>query len=314
MAKFRISGREYEANTKAEAELMHDAWKRKQKERPPAWKEACGNVSIVASNELEDKGVKRWININSDTRTKLTTAVKVAPVMVREVLRHLKQHVAQGKRLGEDPDPDLDVTEVGLGLLKYFNIEAATTNYWRFVEGIISVYERMQEGLASSHTIELGVFDARGRVEGLDSVTRPVSPIREAFGFADEWGHVPYTGWGKYGNIQLNYNGYVCDASATFDKLARTIVHESSHRWAMTKDVLYKHQTFGKSNSTTEEDKKLLKQNQIQVPNRQKPLTPMFGREKGSTSIVLPERWLENADSFAWLARRLWKKSGSPGN
>jgi hypothetical protein len=40
-----------------------------------------------------------------------------------------------------------------------------------------------------------------------------------------------------------------------------------------------------------------------------KPLRPMSGYDRGDpTRRVTQERLLENADSYAWAARRIWKR------
>jgi hypothetical protein len=94
------------------------------------------------------------------------------------------------------------------------------------------------------------------------------------------------------------------------DGIARTIVHEASHKWAFTKDVLYKKDSFLKSDDML--DQQELKKSSIEIPGREKVFRPMMGREKGQQQLISPERWLENADSYAWLTRRLWKKAGKP--
>src|SRR5205085_3912637 len=117
-----------------------------------------------------------------------------------------------------------------------------------------------------------------------------VSAIRESFGFNDEWGHVPYSGYSQYHHIQLNYSGYVAGLGVTSDQIARTVVHEASHRWAGTKDVLYKHASFNKRGDVSAADRSLLQQNQMSVPGRNTPFLPMMGREKGQTNVIPPVR------------------------
>jgi hypothetical protein len=75
--------------------------------------------------------------------------------------------------------------------------------------------------------------------------------------------------------------------------------------------VLYKHQSFGKTKDLSAEDQSVRDESAITRPGRlDKNMNPMLGREKSTQNLISTERWLENADSYAWLARRLWKRSG----
>jgi hypothetical protein len=328
---FMISGQKIQAYTKTEAQLLFDENKRlENRDKGVKWKQTVGNASLQVSLALSK--VSKWLEIPQLTRDKLTKAVQIAPTMVGSSLSALNDHLTKRNfKITDASDTDLDFTVVGLGLLKYFNIERATSiqtsgiqtrevEYWELIRGIIEVYTKIQEGLSAAYTIELGQPDAgktvwRGRVEGLlaGKETGNVSPIRRTFGFEDEWDHNPYSGYSKHYHIELNYPGYVNEAGTTPDQIARTIVHEASHRWAATKDVLYKHQSFNKLHDLSQADKTFLNKNKIEVPGRTKLFTPMIGREKGQENVIPPERWLENADSYAWMARRLWKKSGAQG-
>lgn len=312
MPEFQIAGKVYVAPDRAKAVLMHEDAMRRAKETPLLLT-TIKNVDIQASYALKST-IGKWIAIPMEKRTKFTTAIALAPIMAREALTQLENHLKL-ERLGVDADPDLvDFTPAGLALLKYFNLELANADYWKYVRGIIAVLQKVQAGLAGKYTIELGVFGARGRVEGLEKADAAASPIRQVFGFVDEWGHVPYTGYSRYGHIELSYD-YIKDTLEAFtvtsaDGIARTIVHEASHKWALTKDVLYKKDSFLKSDDLLNLQE--LKKNSVQIPGRIKTFRPMMGREKGQQNLIPPERWLENADSYAWLARRLWKKAGSP--
>ena len=312
MPEFKIAGKSYIAPDRSTAERMHDEAMRRAKETPLAL-HTIKNVDIQASHAMKTT-ISKWTSIPMDKRAKLTTAITLAPAIVREALAQLNDHLKL-ERPGCDQDPDrIDLTPVGLSLLKYFNLEVAKADYWKYVRGIIVNLQKVQAGLGGKYTIELGNFGARGRVEGFDMGNLAASPVRQVFGFADEWGHVPYTGWTRYGHIELSY-AYITDTLETFtvtqpDGIARTIVHEASHKWALTKDVLYKKDSFLKSDD--ELDQKELKKNSFQIPGRDKVFRPMMGREKGQQQAIPPERWLENADSYAWLARRLWKKAGRP--
>lgn len=342
---FKVAGVPYPA-AKSEFEAGEMARERAYRARTPKWRyNVSGTTAVIQPSGLLkyatgttqpglEKQLPRWQDISLDNRKRLENAVHVAPMMVREALKALRGHLAKkNSKITDASDTDLDFTEVGLGLLKYFNIERATyvfldkaktdeRDYWHLIEGIIKVYETIQRALSNEYKIDLGGSlnaNWRGRVGGMDmgKVDAGASPIRLNFGFPDEWGHKEFKGFSEYFDIELNYEGYVCAPGVQYDQIARTIVHEASHRWASTKDVLYKHQSFHKDDQFKKtplpaSDLKIRAQNTIIVPGRNKPFIPMLGREKSETNLVPPERWLENADSYAWFARRMWKRAGRP--
>ena len=163
-----------------------------------------------------------------------------------------------------------------------------------------------------------------------------VSPIRERFGGEDVWGHTEWQGFG--GPIIFSVE-YFADGEKNVKKeninemMARVLVHEASHRWGDTTDVMYKNSTFGKKASLhdkavlrgmdTGSDKfraKKLFGEAAQIAmagveregkmrtklSEPKPLVGMKGNKVGDVPIE-DKRWLENADSYAWFARRMWK-------
>jgi hypothetical protein len=271
-----------------------------------AWSTRIGNATVTPS-ELAECAADRWTAIRPQDRTKLTNAVQAAPRMVAAAVTALVKHNATKHQspTGTDED-DPDFTPVGLGLMKYFSLEVAKPRYWDQVLGVLKVFRKIQVGLGAAYKIELGSHDSwRGWVKGKDRGRAAVSPIRATFGFADEWGHVPYDGPARQGRINVALE-YLIDDRTTYDQLARTIVHEASHRWAFTKDVLYKHASFGAIGSTDDP----LEQDKVRVPGRAKILMPMKGYDLQAGGTIADERWLENADSYAWFARRMWKRAG----
>jgi hypothetical protein len=109
----------------------------------------------------------------------------------------------------------------------------------------------------------------------------------------------------RQGDIEINAE-WVREALET-SFVARTIVHEASHKWAFTKDILYKH------NRSTDASVK-----RVTFPERgdKKVLLLMAGlveevEQTETGQRVVAERLLENADSYAWFARRMSKRWGS---
>ena len=157
--------------------------------------------------------------------------------------------------------------------------------------------------------------------------------------------------------------------------MGRILLHEGTHKWAQTKDILYKHPTFGAA--AKELDAKFEKtvkgfafqqelkaekiptntlpsQSQVvelfwrdltakkrfaltsdretrdnvancTLPIQRGKIRPYSGKEKGLVKMagagsmafdlapamsgpIDEDRWIENADSYAWFARRMWKK------
>jgi hypothetical protein len=132
------------------------------------------------------------------------------------------------------------------------------------------------------------------------------------------------------------------------EEIARTLVHEASHRFAQTKDILYKQSSLGarlkeddkqemqrlpgESKAEFDEHRRFAK-DVIQEMSAAAQITSralagdgraevklrQTGLQKDLVSLapksgpeILPVQWLENADSYAWFARRVWKRMGSP--
>ena len=279
------------------------------------WKTQYLNVTIIPSATLCDTS---WQDLrDSGIVPTLERGISLAPVMVREAVRHLLDHCAaweapsrswgsfQKWQSKDQQDPDH--SEVGLALMKYFSLEYTMSDYWRFVRGILKVYTSILAGLTAPYELVVGVFDGRGMVKFHgNKVQKDVSAIRQIHGFVDEWGHSRWEGFDRAGRIQLNLE-YIGKNRNSPDHLARTIVHEASHKWAGTRDLLYKDDTFAKTGFENEPE-----QDKVAIPGRDKPLLPMAGFVGKTNRLIQAEQLLENADSYAWTARRLWKRSDRP--
>jgi len=276
-----------------------------------------------------------WNSFPFTVKNKLRAAIDLAPVMVRQALKALREHLAYDEptrssenwtafqKLPSDPGQ----TETGLALTKYFNLyfpsadgrpqlgaaSPEVSTYWKYVRGIVTVYERIRDGMAANFEVVIEYLPtSAGAVANVGSNPGPVSPIRAIFGFADEYGHTDWTtNTGDTHRIKIG-SRYLCDPETRPEDLARTIVHEASHKYARTKDILYKHNSFAKDLEAF-----------VEAPDAQKavsraarpykPLQPLTGfADRAANTIIPDERYLENADSYAWMARRLWKKAGRP--
>lgn len=352
MTKFRIGDVWYEAPNFAAARQMHEAAGKAAREAQDkdlynaiGWSERCGvHCTIRPSLELA-KVYNSWSALPARNQKRLTGAIQIAPMMVREAIKGLiwlktqrKMANALGRRGEVRGGPggavlanlpaNFEYGEVGLALLKYFNLREANEKYWQYVDGIKKVFLQILHGLESSYVLELGVFSCNGRVAGQGFRTSPVSKIRSTFGFTGEWSpdsdlHVDYNGHEFFRDIEISYdylNGYDGPDDLAGERVARTIVHEASHKFANTKDVLYKHKSWGKNPSCAE-----YRLAEIAIPGREKPLQPIMNYQSAiqeprrqepqrvlGDDLIPPEKWLENADSYAWCARRIWKAAGRP--
>jgi hypothetical protein len=277
-----------------------------------AWRYTSGNATVFPSEDL-GQDLRSWSLLDRPVQQRLTDAISTAPLMVREALGLLTEYLSLE---GAEKDiknglAKLRFSPTGLALRKYFHLLPVAPKYWHHVRGIIGVFKKIQAGFAVPYKVELDLFVGpfarmNACVKEKSTLKAPVSPIRAHFGFTDEYGHVPYDGIGSVGRIRLSYD-YVTAPQTTFDAIARTLVHEMSHRSAMTKDILYKVDCFAKTGLVDDPE-----QMKVRLPGREKPLTPMTGFADGYLDVIADERYLENADSYAWTARRLWKQTGRP--
>jgi hypothetical protein len=290
-------------------------------------------------------------------------------------------------------DEEIREEEAWIGLAKYFCLaDPSAPEYWERVAGIRGIFYKISLGMmavpnsADAYVVELSDFgDAKAKVQGgvpfSETKSAGVSPIRAAFGFQDEWGHSPCLWRRMEGPIRINTRFLPLPPAgkekSKAHEVARIIVHEGSHKWAQTKDIMYKASTIGTDINTWYEarDKEAksfkfeqLKKKmtaQIQEPRPQSSLpsdsqvlqemmgsymrerwaqrqeqeaaiaVPMGKRDKVrgtlgnekklvkmageramafdlapvGTEPIADERWLENADSYAWFARRMWKRA-----
>jgi len=277
-------------------------------------------VRIIPSKDIESVA-SAWFDIPMPARIKVLYAIDVAPIMVRESLSLLDEHL----KLADAWDRNPTDTQTGQALLKYFHLQYGGSStlhaqYWRYVRGIRRVFGLILQGLQSPYDLVIAWLGGAGGVVIKDMNPRPVSPIRKVFGFADEWGHVAWTlGAGTPGRIRLGYE-YIEKSQTRPEDVARTLVHEASHKWARTKDILYKSQSLAYI-YRDDADSEALGQKSIPIAGRRTPLKPMTGLDLGPAAqrpggpdfpLIDDERYLENADSYAWTARRLWKVRGRP--
>ncbi|MGE0120516.1 MAG: hypothetical protein AB7S71_24210 [Dongiaceae bacterium] len=320
--------------------------------RQERWTQMHGNCRIIQGSQMEKElaylkqipGLSpsfaesrylfgSWNAFPFTVKNKLRQAIELAPLMVREALNALRQHLVYDEptrsfdnwMASQKLAPDPGQTETGLALTKYFNLyfpgaggpsagaAASSSAYWKYVRGIVTVYERIRDGMAGNFEVVVEYLPtSAGQVSNAGGKPGPVSPIRAIFGFADEYGHVEWTtNTGDPHRIKIG-SRYLCDSQTRAEDLARTIVHEASHKFARTKDILYKSSSFAKDLDAFVEAPDA-QQAVSRAARPDKPLQPLTGfADRAAKTIIADERYLENADSYAWTARRLWKRAGRP--
>ena len=268
-----------------------------------AWELKFGNVTVMP--RLNHPGDLTPDHLDT---LKLRLAITYASQMVDKAYLKLRE-------LSQNKLQNADELEVQYALAKYFSIHPSDDMYTSYVQGILNVYRKIKVGMMLGYDIV--VFDPTDRnafrtgALGYVRPTRTViqgglqtsseSPIRKLVGIPDEWNHREWTGY-AVGRIHLSLGILLPGLPEAYD-VARTIVHEASHKFAGTNDILYKHQSFGKSPQMDLEKEGYV---QATMAIGGKVITPMAGAATGE--IISPHLYIENADSYAWTARRLWKR------
>ena len=255
--------------------------------------------TVVTSPELEKAGLDTMLRCDGRVHQRIRNSLDQATAMVSVMLQALEEF-----RSARPTSPES--TDTGLALRKYFQliVDGMAFRYWGRVEGIQKVYKKVETGLGLACPIVLmSSANMVGRVATDKKAHFTVSPIRSIFNFQTEWRHKHWVQ--SVGDIELDV-GYVLGAPE--DSIARTIVHEASHKFAQTKDVLYKDESFSqRSRETLAEAIEMGDQKVVTIPGRDKKLLPLSGYERSDDSVISDDRLLENADSYAWAARRIWK-------
>ncbi len=276
------------------------------------------NFKVVASAGVVNSGEAATLANDGLFQNKMKRILDMATEMVSATSWALLNFDSAWRVNPSGAAKDVDVIVVAPALLKYFHIEIDSANesarrkQLSRIDRIRWVYQTISTGLSLRSCdiiIEHMSATTKARV-ALEQVKRDgASPIRRNFGFTDEFGHKQWQQ--AIGDIELNLN-YVKGEQP--DTVARTVVHEASHKFANTKDVLYKDGSFAKLDREMFDTAREMgiiganDQREITLPGRTKKLLPMSGWEKNTNNVITDDRWLENADSYAWAARRIWKK------
>lgn len=351
------------------------------------WSKQIGNITIHKPHGGENICGETWDGQKPfpiRLRNNLTMGIRIAPLMLESAKRAITEYSLYLNESGHFNQDRIRAIEEGLD--KYFELDYIVQGGMTdqsVLNGILNVYRLVAQGMENGYELQLCVNTAdslRGRVQLDSNINNPgtqPSPIRTLFGFTDEFGHVAWNPTLVNAPIGI---GVAWLASAPVKELdetmvglsvARVLVHEGTHKWATTKDVLYKHQSaawkanteeaavditsimkthnwkkaagndkvFDKNlgvhadKTTNNNQRQILRdkmvnlehynqiaaQNAVASTHRNK-TRPFSGENKPLISMnvrgmgveINPIRWLENADSYSWFARRMWKLDGSP--
>ena len=218
------------------------------------------------------------LTLSHNQQAKLGQAIQCSRQMTSDALHRMKNY--RHRLLVKSIDPQMakdffqSGTDVKEALEKYFGITTASPGFGTDFDTIIGKIELTDAGLQQPFDIVVGhIHDWDDVKEGVSDFFSEFKKFRLRSAFSALGSIRTGTrGWVSPGHalkrIHLNVDIINSDPRG---KIARTIVHEGTHKWANTDDVAYKwenlpHNAGGYANLTN------------------------------------------NADSYAWTCRRIWKR------
>lgn len=319
------------------------------------WVEGVNGIVVQQDSDDQDDPDFHdgWAKVPVKYRMQISNGIGLARAMTACALKGLDMWSAC---LRGDGDLAL-AAEVDDALHKYFRISRQDLDKrvdGSVARGIRRVLQQVHDGLEDREQcaiqlwsfVKPRVWAGVMEVGGTKAGTQP-SPIRATFGYADEHGHVE---WRDMGGPILLSTAWLKrpEESAHYTKaeeIARTLVHEASHRFAGTRDILYKAESLGEELKAMDKvfsdrvkqpgetqaefvndrilNKQLLQQASAGASTTTR--APRPGGVEKLRAVGIPKdlvsmapkvgkppiddvRWLENADSYAFFARRVWKR------
>ena len=276
---------------------------------------------------------------------KLNDAAGIVPNMLDIATKCLKKGSLVAEQNRKDPFSTPILRFVREALHKYFCLNPNDGNWNTVVNRIATVYEQVDRGVGNDYNIYIykvqpgqDHYDANAYVPGSELPKK--ADVRDAIGSAAALSrffivnpdyHWPWeevqkfallghtSTWIQKREIHLNFD-YILKEESTSDIIAKTIIHEGTHKWAYTNDVCYKASTYsskqiGDSGDLVEE---YMRQGFLEKVERSveredgKSLYAFAAVNKKIASypknvLQTNPAWVNNADSYAWAARRLWK-------
>ncbi|MFP3556873.1 hypothetical protein SB861_40090 [Paraburkholderia sp. SIMBA_049] len=266
-------------------------------------------------------------SITPEIEAKLKLAVRAAPIMAGTAIQLIQRYAVV--RPSEKMSPLHE--EVQNTLTKYFLLDPNVGRYGSIVNRIVTVYKAMQKGLLGGYPIYAYAEPRKPATfrHAYVNVNKNANLALSDY-FADP--EERHWDWDKFimmakkhaGNpdlaladeIHLNYEWFK-ESTVDMEMLALTIVHEASHKWAFTTDVCYKSSTMSKTLSPESLADAVRQGFQPVIERQNEPKGPMYLMAAPGKKVVnyptqfnvrQNEAWITNADSYAWAARRLWKR------
>jgi len=263
-------------------------------------------------------------SITDEMKTRLTAAARAAPIMAAAAITYLNK--IGPNTAGKD---DAISRELKHTLIKYFNLYPDNKRFVSIAQRIVGVYRAIHGGLSGGYPLYVYCLPRteqsfrHGEVEvhkkahiGLGQFFAADDSRHWKWDEVKEAARKQAPGFDRElsGEIHLNYEWFKNPAIA-MDMIATTIVHEASHKWAYTVDVCYKSSTVSKIQTADGLLDAVRMGFQPAVERQDKgPLYPMTKPGKkvapfpNSFNADQTDMWVKNADSYAWAARRLWKR------
>lgn len=222
------------------------------------------------------------LSLSSDKQAKLKQSIEYSRQIVVDSLHLLRAYARYRAFRSVDRDMAADFfaaedNRVVLEALpKYFGLDMRSRAIHTDLQTIILKYQQIHAGISGPFELVVGdVHDGDDIIDGVGDAWKEIKKGHghDAFKALKEIrtstrGWVRGAGTSNVGRIHLNTNVLRTDPAG---RVARTIVHEASHKFANTDDVAYKWQGL-KNNA------------------------------RGHAGLI------NNADSYAWAGRLMWKR------
>lgn len=236
-------------------------------------------------------------------RDKISLAIKNAPLMVDAAIAGLAElDRSGGIRMVTYLNPAEGlVYETIASLTKYFRIHKSNDPYTD-VQKITMIYRCIKTGLSAPYKIWL--YGAPAKQHGYMPATPDMETALNRFmdPSADVDGHLIHRP-NRVGEIHLNYI-WLKKPDVPADQIARCIVHEASHKWGYTNDKVYKSERVFNDDAQSREEAVAFRELESLAVVGGKSIVPID--KAGDT--VSNRDLITNADSYAWAARRIWKR------
>lgn len=287
------------------------------------WSISLGNRATLRQCELEGLDPGPRSVITPELEIKLKEAARTVPIMIGAATQCVTRY----------PNNSYVLT----ALHKYFSLSPQDALRASITQRIGEIYRMTLAGLMGEYSLYVFAPDAaKERTNAFVPGTPPKGSAALGAFFSSK-DHMPWAAFQAAAykdskvarekrEIHLSLT-YIASPDAASADIARTIIHEGTHKWANTTDVCYKHSTVSKcftkddidtikpvtgsgfTRYTEDMDEKAEKLRiQFTKFNKVTMQAVRVPAYESSAFKTEADSWVKNADSYAWAARRLWKK------